>query len=518
MPRVLYRALLLALFIAIPATTLAQSQATPEPDEQVKPPDNPPGVSLTIYSTEGPLAFNPQQFIAQQRSGYDPYYARSVPGFGVVKETRWLEFEQGKQVLSFNDVAAFINPTTVIFTDLTDPEGTTILEQRFLFNLFDPAKLLRQYLGQTITVNHITGKLLSVQGRRVILRTDSGIRFTEVKNIGQLNEDLLDALIIQPTLQWLLIAEQGGRHKVRTTYQTGGLTWRADYHLVLNQEATQASLGAWVTLLNVSGKTYHNARLQLIAGEVRRIEPEDARRYRLQVARAGFGGGGAAGFKEQAFYTYHLYTLPRRTTLRQNAVKQLTLFPTAYGVNVDKVLVYYGQAIPDGWTYAGGVYTERTLGLETNTEVDVYIRFHNTEENNLGIPLPRGLVRVYKRDPTDGTIEFVGEDLIDHTPEGETLLIKTGTSFDVVGERKRTDFYIDTTANVIKESFRIEIRNHKEEDVKVLIKEVLYRWVNWEIIEASHDYKKINYRTIRFPVHVPAGGKTVVTYTVRYTW
>lgn len=225
-----------------------------------------------------------------------------------------------------------------------------------------------------------------------------------------------------------------------------------------------------------------------------------------------------AGFQEKAFFEYHLYTLPRRTDILANTTQQIMLFPTARDVGVEKVLVYYGASQFAHWTFGSSPNLDRNLGNQSNPKVDVYVRFKNEEKNHLGMPLPKGKVRVYQEDEADGTLEFIGEDLIDHTAKDEEVLIKLGQSFDVVGERTRTNFTRDDRRHVLTESFKIQVRNHKDADQKVIIKENLFRWMNWEITESSDKFEKIDSRTIHFNVKVPANGSKTVTYTVRYTW
>ena len=483
------------------------------------------GLAVTVYSTADPASFDPQRYISQQRQGYNLNFAWQVPGFGVVKEVRTVNLKAGLNELRFTDVAQFIDPTTVSFVDLTDPDGTEVLEQNFEFDLINTQKLYEKYIDREVGLEVtqdgettvVTGKVLAVRGGMFILQTPQGLEFLP-QGSGRIKLPPLplEGLVTKPTLVWKLDAEQGGEHEIRTTYQTSGITWRADYNLMLNADDTQADLGAWVTVMNLSGRAYPNARLKLIAGDVQRVQPEYG--YFRSGGGAGRGAGRPPGFQERAFFEYHLYTLPRRTDILSNTTQQITLFPTARDVSVEKVLVYFGLSAGAGWGFSPNPRTDRNLGTQSNPKVDVYVRFQNEEDNNLGMPLPRGKVRVYKRDEADETLEFVGEDLIDHTPRDETVLIRVGQAFDIVGERTQTNFTIDTRANLITESFKIQIRNHKEQHIKVIIKENLYRWVNWQITEASDEHEKIDARTIHFEVNVPPDGERTVTYTVKYTW
>ena len=230
------------------------------------------------------------------------------------------------------------------------------------------------------------------------------------------------------------------------------------------------------------------------------------------------GGGGEPAFQEKTFFEYHLYTLSRPTSVANNSTKQIELFPTKQGVAVEKVYVYYG--LPREmrvWTPQRPDEDAR-LGTVSNKTVDIYLRVKNSEKNGMGIPLPAGRVRVYKKDEADAASEFVGEDLIQHTPKDEEVLLRVGSAFDTVGERNQTDFSVDQNAHTITESVQITLRNHKKEPVKVIVKENLYRWVNWEITKSSDKFEKQDSRTIHIPVDVQPDGEKKVGYTVKYTW
>jgi len=496
-----------------------------------------PGVALTIYSTARPGAVRPELYNPSLAPGvhYRPVYP--VPGYAVVRQQRGITVETGPSEVRFADVAAKIDPTTVSFASLTDPQGTTVLEQNYEFDLVSPEKLLSKYLDKTITlvrdvgqdsVETISGTLLSADAGYLVLRSDDSThpiqivsRAQRVRSIGF--AELPGGLITKPTLVWLLHAERGGEHLARVTYQTSGVTWWADYNLTFAEGKSANSglldVGAWVSIVNQSGASYADAGLKLIAGDVHRApvpqpSPRDAR------MRESFAleESGVAGFEEKAFFEYHMYTLGRRTTLPDNSTKQLELFPPALGVPCEKVLVYYGLPEAARWSYFGEPRLDRDLGTQTNKKVDVYLRFKNDKQAGLGVPLPSGRVRVSKLDVADGSLEFIGEDVIDHTPKDEKVLIKLGSAFDVVGERKQTDFQRERWQRQLEESFEIRIRNHKDEAVKVIVKENLYRWLNWQIVKSSHEYEKADARTVHWLVTVEADGEAVVTYTVRYTW
>ncbi len=484
------------------------------------------GPSVTIYSSADPAGFDPQQFIAQQRQGYNPFYANQVPGFAVVKETRAARLMPGVTDLKYTDVAQFIDPTTVSIVDLTDP-STSVMEQNFQFDLASPMKILDRYVDRDIgyvlekdgvVVKQWGGKLLSSNQGQLVVQTGEGLRFLSYVDPGIRLPALPDGLITKPTLVWKLRSETGGDHKVRTTYQTQGITWRADYNVVLSADDQTADVGAWVSLLNLCGATFKDARLKLIAGDVQRIQPAGGRGGSRGDWAAKSADRDESGFQEKSFFEYHLYTLPRRTDVLDQTTQQLTLFPTARGVRTEKVLVYYGLSDAANWGFFPSPRQDRDLGNQSNPKVDVYVRLKNSKDNQMGMPLPKGKVRVYKEDDADGTLEFIGEDLIDHTPRDETVLVKLGQAFDVVGERTQTDFKIDTSRDWMDDTYRITLKNHKDTAVKVIVKENLFRWTNWAVTAQSDPFTKIDARTIHFEVEVPPNGEKVVTYTVHYSW
>ncbi|MDZ4830684.1 MAG: DUF4139 domain-containing protein [Phycisphaerae bacterium] len=487
-----------------------------------------PSVSVTIYSTADVRGFDPQQFAAQQRLGNDPTFAWQVPGFGIVRETRTVPLKVGTNDLPFSDVAAFIDPTTVSFTDLTDAK-TKVLEQNFQFDLVSPSKLLEKYVGQTIEVvtqegtstRVLTGTLLSANQGQLVITHDKGLTMIPSAEARVSLPALPDGLLTKPTLLWKLDAKSDGDHTIRTSYQTAGMTWRADYNLVLNADDTAADLTPWVTLMNVSGTGFKNAQLKLIAGDVQTLRPEAMPKSGRMQAMRGASAGDDEGFHEEALFEYHLYTLPRATDVLANTSQQIALFPPVSGVTVKKQLVYVGIALFSG--YDGPVMIDRDLGGGGNKKVGVFVTLKNDEASKLGMPLPKGRVRVYKTSGgasggADGSVEFVGEDIIDHTPKNETIKLKLGDSFDVTGERVQTDFKVDSGRKEMIESFKITLKNAKPTAQTVEVREPLYRWSNWEITAKSAAFQKLDARTISWSVIVPASGSATIEYTVRYTW
>jgi len=486
--------------------------------------------AITIYSTAGVGAVPAWLYRPTpngQQYHYNPYQNQSY-GYAVVRHDRPLLLPQGRGETQFTGVAALLDPTTVRFESLTDPDGTKVIEQDYRFDLVSQQKLLERYIDKEISVEHAagnqvdvtTGTLMSTSGG-LVLQTRDGLRV--INSYSNITFPALpEGLLTRPTLVWDVFSETGGMHETRVSYQTEGITWWADYNLVLHegQSANDVLLdvGAWVSIVNKTGASYDDARLKLVAGDVHRApQPGSARGRGAYADAMAAREAGPAGFEEKSFFEYHLYTLGRSTTLPDNATKQLELFEPARGVPAEKVMLYYGLA-GWNWRYGPNPVTDRNFGTVSNEKVDVYLRFENDEESGMGIPLPKGRVRVSKQDPADGSLEFIGEDAIDHTPKNEEVLIKLGSAFDVVGERKQTDIQVNMGGHVISESFEIRLRNHKDEAVKVIVKENLYRWVNWELTRRSHEFEKVDSRTIHFPVTVAPDDEVVIEYTVRYTW
>jgi len=483
------------------------------------------GTAITIYSSAQPGGISPEYY--RPIPGQGVPNAMSVPGYALVREERAMKIQQGRSQLSFTDVAALIDPTTVTFTSLSDP-STRVLEQNFQFDLVSTQKLLLKFIDREITVDKnagntvtpITGTLLSATDG-IVLRGKDGSIYSLPAYSSVRFPDLPGGLNTRPTLVWDVHSPAGGTQQTRVTYQTGGITWWADYNLIFGEGADANSgtldLSAWVSIINQSGATFGNARLKLIAGDVQRVAPEQdyaAKRDR-RVALAMEAAAAPAGFQQKDFFEFHLYTLGRPTTLPNNSTKQIELFDQARQIPAKKLLVYYGA--PVTWGY-GSVVTDRNLGIETNKKVDVYLEFKNDKQFGLGVPLPAGRLRVSQLDKADSSLEFIGEDVIDHTPKDENVRIKLGSAFDVVGERRQVNFSVDSAAKWMEEEFEIKVRNHKSQPVEVLVKENLYRWSNWKILTKTQNFSKEDSRTIVFPVKVAKDGEAVVRYRVRYTW
>jgi len=479
-----------------------------------------PAAAITVYSTARPGAISPEALRAPARG-------LNVPGYAVIRQTRDVALAAGRNTVRFTDVAEQIDPTTVQFESLTDRAGTRVIEQSFQFDLVGTDRLLARYLDREISVDQVrgqhvetvTGTLLSILGGLVLREADGGIR-TVTQHAGVRLPSLPGGLLTRPTLVWDIAARQAGTHRTRVSYQTSGMTWWTDYNVTHGEGKGGADcrldVGAWVTLVNRSGGSYTDARLKLVAGDVHRA-PAAAPRPARATAFAAPATAEAAGFEQKAFFEYHLYTLGRTTSLPDNSTRQIELFGPALGVPCEKTLVYQGQA--GRYTGLPGPATDRGFGTQSNPKVDVYLRFRNAQEHGLGVPLPAGRVRVSRADPADGTLEFIGEDTIDHTPRNERLLLKMGSAFDVVGERRQLDFKLDTARRTMTEEIEVRVRNQKkDETVVVLASESLYRWTNWSITAKTHEFEKQDARTVHFPLKIAAGSEAVLRYTVQYTW
>jgi len=484
--------------------------------------------ALTIYSTATPGSIPPEMYQPgmQQQAIYGVQWRQQIPGYAIVKQERTIKLGQGRSTIRFTDVASQIEPTTVSFASITDPVSTHVLEQNYEFDLVSPDKLLRRFIDREITVNTNKGTLLNstmdAGTMRMVLREGSG----EIRILNGFNDirlpELPQGLITKPTLVWDVFTEKPGEHRTRVTYEARAMTWWADYNVVFAEDKDANSglldIGAWVSILNQSGATYPDAKLKLIAGDVHRAPqptpPRAAAKGYAMEMKAAAGADG--GFEEKAFFEYHLYTLGRPTTLPDNSTKQIELFPTARKVPCEKVMLYYG--LGSRYPAYGSPMMDRNFGLQSNPKVDIYLKFKNEKAIGMGMPLPSGRIRVSKLDPADETLEFIGEDAIDHTPKDEQVLIKMGSAFDVVGERKQTDFAVDSNRNWMDETIEIKVRNHKEEKVKVIVKENLYRWTNWQITKKTHEFEKIDSRTIHFPLEIDKDGEATIRYTVHYTW
>ncbi|MBI5075354.1 MAG: DUF4139 domain-containing protein [Nitrospirae bacterium] len=427
---------------------------------------------------------------------------------GLVKDTRQLKILKGSSELKFMDVASQIIPASVHIKSLVSSDSLSVIEQNYEYDLLNPQRLLDKYVGKEVKLYQknpytereevITATLLSNNGGP-IFRINNEITFGHPGRI--IFPEVPENLISKPTLVWLLENSLSSMQKVEASYLTNGITWRADYVVTLNAKDNKADLSGWVTIDNKSGATYRDAKLKLVAGDINRVKDEQDYKYKMmRVAEAAMAKP-APQFKEEEFFEYHIYTLERPSTIRDNQTKQISLV-SADSIPVKKELVFKG---------ANYYYTSRYGDAITNQKVTVLVEIQNKKDHNLGMPLPKGTVRVYKHD-AEGSLQFVGEDSIDHTPKDEKIRIKLGDAFDVVGTRKQMDWK-KIASDTYEASFEISLRNHKKEDIVVKVVEPIPG--DWTMLSSSHEYTKAAAFTAEFNIPVPKDKEVKLTYRVK---
>jgi hypothetical protein len=441
-------------------------------------------------------------------------------GTALVQDRRTFTLNEGENTVDFTDVAASIDPTSVSFRSLTDPLGTVVMEQNYVYDLVGSGALLERYLDEQIQVvtndgTTFSGQLLSGRNGEIILRADDGqIVVIGIDSVRDIRFPALpEGLITRPTLRWLINSAQSGEQQVELTYLAGGMSWTADYTVLLNAGNTSLDLNGWVTLTNTSGASFRDALVKLIAGDVNRL-PDPSMYERDMVEMEALPTMASAPPVEQReFFEYQLYEISRPVTVADNETKQVEFVS---GANVPASTYYvYDSSTPFYGYYSPN--TDQYYGQTGITDVQNWLEFTTDEESGLGADLPAGRIRVYQED-VDGAALLIGENRIDHTPQGEDVQLYLGNAFDLVGERVQTGFQL-LSGNVLEETYQITLRNRKDaQAVEIRVPEHLFRWSNWEILNASHEYTQLDSSTIEFRVEVPPGGETVITYTVRYTW
>ncbi len=450
-------------------------------------------ILLSALSLTAPFNTNAQEY--NQKKLAVTVYNNNL---GVVKDVREINLNSGLTNIAITDVAKLIDPTSVHIK-----LNGEVIEQNYQYDLVNLQKILQKYVDKQIQLvneknDFVEGKLLSASGNQIVLqKKDGGLLMIPNLDKYRLSVgNLPEGLITKPTLVWTVKSKKSGQQDVEISYQTRGMNWHAEYVAVLNKDDTRLDLNAWVSVENNSGTTYKNAKLKLVAGDVNRVQ-ENKRLYkgRMQLeAVADYAP--TPQFKEQSFFEYHIYNLQRPTTLAQNETKQISLFQAQ---NVAAKKKYF---------YASGGYYGYNRG---NGKVNVIVEFDNKENQKLGIPMPKGKVRMYKSDGE--SIEFVGEDLIDHTPRNETIKLKIGDAFDILAEEKQVE-HKKITDRVHENVYEIKIKNRKKEDIVVEVERHL--GINWEILNSSLSYKKKNVSTIVFQVPVKENDATVLRFKVRY--
>jgi hypothetical protein len=432
-------------------------------------------------------------------------------GFGLVREVRDLNVGTGRIALEFRDVSAQIQPETVAIKPVAGT-GLTVFEQNYRYDLLSPQKLLEKYVGKKVKVYRWIEKegkeiaydadVLAVNGGQTVMKINGEITYDFPGRIAF--PEVPANLIPKPTLVWLLDST-AAKQKVEVTYLTRGLGWKADYVFTLNEKDDLGDLQGWVTLNNNTGAAYENAKLKLVAGNVQHITPyypTGGEGYAMPTTTAA--APPPPKFVEEGFFEYHLYTLSQPTTILDNEQKQVTLLE-GKNVKVTKKLIFFG---------AGYYYRSNYGAVENNKKVGVYLDIENKETNHLGIPMPKGIVRVYKADKS-GAKQFIGEDQIDHTPRDEKIRIKMGEAFDVVADRKQMDW--KPFGGCVSESaWELSIRNHKDEDAEVEIYEPAGG--DWEILSSNFPATKKDQWTFTFDVKVPKKGEQKVKYRIRVRW
>lgn len=475
--------------------------------------------------------------------------------FAVVRDSVALDLKTGQNRVQLSDLTAHLEPDSVVLRDPSGKRDLQILEQNYRSDPISQDLLLSLNEGKTIDFLVTQGDKISIVKGRIIrsnyvphsaamqrygnqyygqqmayayggsggtaqpiIEVDGQLRF------GLPGTPLFPALpndsILKPTLDWTLQTDKAGPLNAELAYVTGGMTWEADYNAVAPESGDTLDLTGWVTMDNQSGKNFPFARIKLMAGDVSKI----------QAGQEGYRGSTFAGgfdaletrkpnVSEKTFDEYHLYTLERATTLLDRETKQVEMV-RANGIKSKRIYVYDGVKIEERWRNYGAenLRTQNEYGTVSNPKVWVMREFVNSAANGLGIPLPKGRVRFYRRD-TSGQLEFTGENVIDHTPQGETVRIYTGNAFDIVGARKRTAYKLDPQSEKwVDETFAITLRNRKKEAATVRVVEHLYRWSNWDITAKSNLFTKTDAQTIEFPVTLAPDEEKTVTYTVHYSW
>ncbi len=474
--------------------------------------------------------------------------------FAVVRQLLSLEMKAGTNHVEVSDITGHLEPDSVILRPTDSDRRLQILEQNYRNDAITQQLLLSLYEGKTIdfVVSEAGGVQRVVRGK--IIRSgfvphsalayntygqqyyqvqyayqESGGEQPIVEVDGKLQFSLpgqpvfpalADDTVLKPTLSWEIETDRPGATPAELSYVTQGMTWEASYNLVAPPKGNVLELVGWVTLDNQSGKTFRDARIKLMAGDVNKIQPGQPANYALGGAMKELEDRAEMipPVTERSFDEYHLYTLEHPTTLHDRETKQVE-FVRASGIQSKTVYVY------DGWKLDANymnwplesIRQQENFGLLSNSKVWVMQEFKNTAANHLGIPLPKGRVRFYRRD-TDGQLEFTGENTIDHTPKDETMRLYTGNAFDLTGERRRLDYRIDTSGRWVDETFDIKLHNHKSTPTEVRVVEHMYRWSNWEIRRNSDPYEKSDSRTIEFTVEVPANSDRTVNYQVHYSW
>ncbi len=478
-----------------------------------------PMFPLAVFAAE-----NPTQ-IAGERHSVDLTIYNS--DLALIRELRTLPLKKGLSKVIVPEIPATIDGTSLHFSSLTDASAVKILEQNYQYDLVSNEKLLEKFVGKNIEFIRIeeekkkeytvTGKLLAIgNGAGITAEINGKI---EINPIGRLVlPSLPDGLILKPQLEWLVDNRNPVNHEVEISYLAHAMSWNCDYVVLLNAEDNKIDLKGWVTLVNNTGTTFKNAGLKLVAGDVNVI-PEEPVGYSARglAKAASYERKEEPQFQQKDLFEYKIYSLQRRTDVNNNESKQIELV-AAHDATARKVLIYDGMQ--DGWRYwmnDNSYRSQGSFGQQSNTKVGVYVIFKNEEKAGLGLPLPKGKVRVYKKD-NDGKEQFVGEDNLDHTAKGEEVKLYLGNAFDVVASRVQKDFKTIVSGHSVEETYEVKLRNHKSTATEVWVYEHPWRASQWEISKVNCPWEKVDQTTIKIPVKLEKDQEKTIIYTIRYTW
>lgn len=470
--------------------------------------------------------------------------------FAVVRQVLPLELKPGANHVEVTDITGHLDPDSVILRPLDADRHLEVLEQNYRNDPVTQELLLSLYEGKTIDFQVPGGSLLQGKiirsgfvphsemtyqtygqdyrfaqqsyiqsgGSQPIIEVNGRLQFTLP---GQpVFPALADDTVLKPTLSWQLNTNRPGAFPAEFSYVTEGMNWDASYNVVAPPTGDVLQLVGWVTLDNESGKSFKNARIKLMAGDVNKIQR--AMPFAMGASQALMVEDkrdvAPPPVTERNFDEYHLYTLEHRTTLHDREIKQVE-FVRAAGIQSKRIYVYDGFKLDPNYINWSpeALRQQESFGTQSNNKVWVMQEFKNTRDNNLGMPLPKGRVRFYRRDE-DGQLEFTGENDIDHTPKDEMVRLYTGNAFDLTGERHRMDYHLDGSGRSVDETFEIKVRNHKAAPAEIRVVEHLFRWTNWNIVTSSAKFEKDDSQTVHFILQVPPDGERTVTYHVHYSW
>ncbi len=468
-------------------------------------------------------------FLASSLFASDPAITIYNGGFAVVRDTLAIEMKAGSNQITFAGTTAKLEPDSVILRDVAGKAQLQILEQSYRNDPVSEPMLLSFFEGKSLDFIRLEPNKPDQTISAKIIRSGYVPGGNPVEPIVEIDGQLQFALpgrpifpslgdenILKPALAWQIHAPAAAKINAEVAYVTQGFSWQASYNIVAPEKGDLVDIVGWITMQNDSGSSFQNAKIKLMAGDVNKVQSSYP-----QMAKRGFpmmaemAADAPPVVSEKAFDEFHLYTLANPVTLRDKETKQVE-FIRASGVKAERLYIYDGAVI-SGWRVGMSVGSDPGYGVTSNKKVHVYREFKNTEANKLGIPLPKGRVRFYSQD-NDRQLEFVGENNIEHTPKEERVRVYIGDSFDLVGERKRTDFKLDEANHVFEETFEVTLRNRQKEDVEIRVVEHLFRWTNWTIESKSHEFNKTDAQTIEFHVSLKPDEEKTVTYKARYTW